>query len=65
LAIRMALGAGRRSVVGLVLRDGLWMATTGVIAGAAIALAMERVAGGLLFRISPKISRRTPRSPLF
>src|SRR5439155_4057536 len=38
IAIRMALGARSGAVVGLVLREGVWMATGGVAAGTVIAL---------------------------
>ena len=53
IGIRMALGADRRAVLGLVLRAGLKMAALGVVAGALIAFGFARVAGGLLFGVSP------------
>ena len=53
IGIRMALGANRRAVLGLVLRGGLRMAGLGVIAGAALAFAITRLARGLLFGVSP------------
>jgi len=53
MAIRMALGARRGAVVGLVLREGIWMAAAGVAAGSLIALTAARVAGSLLFGVSP------------
>ena len=53
IAIRMALGARSGAVVGLVLREGVWMATGGVAAGTVIALVVARVAGTLLFGVSP------------
>ena len=53
IGIRMALGADRHAVLGLVLRGGLKMAALGVVAGAAIAVGFARVAGSLLFGVSP------------
>jgi len=52
IAIRMALGASGRSVLGLVVRDSVWMACGGVAAGAALAFVLARVAGSLLFGVS-------------
>jgi putative ABC transport system permease protein len=53
IGIRMALGADRRAVLGLVLRGGLQMAAVGVLAGALPAFASARIASGLLFGVSP------------
>jgi putative ABC transport system permease protein len=53
IGIRMALGANGRDVLRLVLGGGLKMAALGVVAGAAIASWFARVAGGLLFGVSP------------
>jgi putative ABC transport system permease protein len=52
IGIRMALGADRRAVLVLVLRNGAWMAAAGVSAGAALAVVVARLAGGLLFGVS-------------
>lgn len=43
LGIRAALGAERRQLVGLVLRDGLKLARTGVVAGLAGVLVINRI----------------------
>jgi putative ABC transport system permease protein len=53
IAIRMALGAGRGAVLALVVRDGVWMATLGIVAGGALAFGAARLAAGLLFGVSP------------
>jgi ABC-type antimicrobial peptide transport system permease subunit len=49
----MALGADRHAVLGLVLRGGLQMAAVGVAAGAVLAMILARLAGNLLFAVSP------------
>ncbi len=52
IGIRMALGANPRDVFGLVLRQGLGMTLTGVLVGAAAALAVSRLVGSLLVGVS-------------
>lgn len=49
----MALGAQRRDVMMLVLRQGLLLTCAGVIPGVVGALALTRLMKGLLFGISP------------
>jgi ABC-type antimicrobial peptide transport system permease subunit len=53
LGVRMALGASRRSVVGLVLGEGLRMATAGVALGLLASLLTGRLLASLLFEVSP------------
>ncbi|HSL20612.1 MAG TPA: ABC transporter permease [Vicinamibacterales bacterium] len=53
IGIRLALGARREQVLGLVLRQGLALATAGVLAGVACAAALARYLEGLLFGITP------------
>jgi predicted permease len=53
LGVRMALGAGRRALVGLILRDVAIMVGCGVAAGSAAAAAMTGLARGLLFGLTP------------
>ena len=51
LAIRVALGAQRMDVLGLVLRQGAVLVVIGIIAGSAAALAMTRLISGMLFEV--------------
>ena len=53
IGIRMALGAGRRDVLGLVLRQGFTMIAIGVAIGLVGAMLMTRVMRTLLFGVSP------------
>ncbi len=52
IGIRMALGAGRQSVIGLVMKDAALLVMTGVAIGLACALALARTAASLLFGLS-------------
>ncbi|MFO7768919.1 MAG: FtsX-like permease family protein [bacterium] len=53
LGIRQALGAGRRRVVGMVVRQGMAMVGIGVAVGLGLALVAGRVLTGILYEISP------------
>jgi putative ABC transport system permease protein len=53
IGIRMALGARRDEVVGMVVRQGMAVALTGIAAGMAAALALTRLMATLLFDIKP------------
>ncbi len=53
VGIRIALGAGRRDVLRLVLGKGLLLALAGVGAGLVVALAAGRLIGGMLYDVSP------------
>ena len=52
IAIRMALGAQRKSILSLVLQQGMALALIGVAAGLAGALSLTRLMSGLLFGVS-------------
>jgi len=52
IGIRMALGAGSGDVVRLVLRQGMGLTVAGLAAGVAAALAVTRLAAGLLVQVS-------------
>ncbi|HTW46902.1 MAG TPA: ABC transporter permease [Acidobacteriaceae bacterium] len=53
IGLRLALGAQRVNIYGLILREGLLPVAAGALAGTAIALASARLAGSLLFDVSP------------
>jgi putative ABC transport system permease protein len=51
--VRLALGAGPRELLGLVLRQGLRLAALGIALGIAASLALTRVLASLLYEVSP------------
>jgi putative ABC transport system permease protein len=53
IGVRMALGARRGHVLGLVAREGATLVAVGVSLGLLGALAAARLLGGLLYRTSP------------
>ena len=53
IGIRLALGAGRRAVVGLVMRETGWLLGIGVVAGLAVTIGASRTAANLLYGLQP------------
>jgi putative ABC transport system permease protein len=53
IGVRMALGAERRDVMWMVVRQGMMIASVGLVLGIAAALAVTRVMASLLFEITP------------
>ena len=62
LSVRMALGAERGAIVWLVIRQGVVLAAAGLTIGAAGGYALGRLLSGLLFGVTPPISRRSQPS---
>jgi putative ABC transport system permease protein len=54
IAVRVALGATRRELLRMVLRDALVLGTAGVALGLAGALLLSRVIASMLFSLSPR-----------
>ena len=52
MGIRIALGAERMDILRLVLRQGLLLALSGIAIGLAASLALTRLLGSLLYRVS-------------
>ena len=53
IGIRMALGAQRRNVLLVIVRDGMKLAAIGTVIGLAGAIALTKVMGSLLFDVAP------------
>ncbi len=53
IGVRMALGAQKRQVVGLVVRRSIALTATGVVVGVGVALVTTRMLRSLLFEVSP------------
>ena len=53
IGIRIALGAQRKDVTGLFVRQGLFLAAAGVACGVVVALGVTRLLASLLFHVSP------------
>ncbi|MEX1256912.1 MAG: ADOP family duplicated permease [Gemmatimonadota bacterium] len=54
LAVRLAIGADRARILTMVLRQGMMIATVGVVVGVVGALVLARLLEGLLFEIDPR-----------
>jgi putative ABC transport system permease protein len=53
IGIRLALGAARRDVIAVVMRQGMSMVGAGMVIGLAASAAITRVLRALLFGVSP------------
>ena len=53
IGIRMALGAGRRDVLWLILCQGLRVAAPGIAMGIVLTVALTRFISAQLYRVSP------------
>jgi len=53
IGIRVALGAGRGNVLGMVLRESAQVVAAGAAVGLAVSLGAERLVSGLLFGVKP------------
>lgn len=51
--IRFALGASRREIVGVVLRQGVVLIATGAVIGIGATIALSRVFSGVLYEVTP------------
>jgi ABC-type antimicrobial peptide transport system permease subunit len=53
IGVRIALGAQRKSILGMVLRKGLKLAIAGALMGLVVALIVSHLMAGLLYGVSP------------
>ena len=51
IGVRLAVGARPEQIVRMIVRDGVWLAAPGVLAGVAVSLALTRFMGSLLYRV--------------
>lgn len=51
--VRMALGAQRRDILGMVMRDGVWLAVAGILPGVTLAYVAARSMSALLAGVTP------------
>jgi putative ABC transport system permease protein len=54
IGVRMALGAQRGDVVGMVVRQGMWLALAGLAIGLPASILLARLMSSLLFEITPR-----------
>jgi predicted permease len=53
IGIRMALGAQRRQVLSMILRDTFWIAVAGIVGGIPLALIAGHFMGSMLYELKP------------
>jgi putative ABC transport system permease protein len=53
MGIRLALGADRGAIVGMILKNGMWLVLMGVVPGLVAAFLLTRLIAGLLYDVSP------------
>jgi predicted permease len=53
IGLRVALGASRRAILAMVMRDALALVALGIVVGATVTLAAGRLVSGLLFGLTP------------
>ena len=53
IGVRMALGASRRTVLRMIVREGLVLAVLGVALGIPVAIAAGRLIGAVLYGLAP------------
>ena len=53
IGIRMAMGAAQSSILGMILRQGVWIISGGVAAGVLLALAISRLVANFIYGVSP------------
>jgi putative ABC transport system permease protein len=53
MGVRIALGAQRRDVLGMVIRDALGLAAIGIAAGLLVSTDVARLIGSVLFGVTP------------
>jgi putative ABC transport system permease protein len=64
IGVRMALGAQRRAIVGMVLRQGMELTGAGIVGGLIAAAVLTRVMASLLFGISTTDALTFPAVPV-
>jgi len=53
IGIRMAMGAAQASILRMILRQGVWIISAGLISGIALALAISRLVSNSIAGVSP------------
>jgi macrolide transport system ATP-binding/permease protein len=53
IGIRMAMGAAQASILRMILRQGVWIISAGLISGIALALTISRLVSGFIAGVSP------------